>query len=113
MDFVESPDLKDLSRRNTIRVVAFGRLVATGIATIIFAVVVLFLYNPTERTYSEMNKMTEAKADPAHVEPTKEAISQQNKEVVTKKSNEMRRDATEDNTNAMDAFKKLTEQTTN
>ena len=89
-----------------------SRLAATGAAAVIFVVVVLFMYNPTERTYSEMDKMTEAKADQAYVEPTKEEIKQQNKGVVIEKSKEMRKDATEDNLEAMDAFKKLTEQTT-
>jgi len=81
------------------------RIGATAIAVIVGVAVILFLYNPMVRTYSEMDKMTEAQSDTGHVEATKEEIKEQNKVAAAAKSKKLKKSAEEDTDKAMDALR--------
>ena len=79
----------------------------TSLAILIAIMCVFFLTSPFERTYHEMEAETIAPVDATFVEPTKEEIEQSNEVAVTKVSDQKRKDATEDNTQAMKDAGKL------
>lgn len=79
--------------------------IATLLALSIIVLILLFLYNPTERSYEEMDKI--GTITPEIIEPTKDEIRASNKEVIESKSKQKEEEAEQDNTEAMEAAEKL------
>lgn len=78
---------------------------ATAVALAIILLIVLFLYNPTERSYHEMDKI--GTIVPEVIEPTKDEIKASNKEVMESKSKQKEEEAEQDNMEAMEEAEKL------
>ena len=65
-------------------------------------VIAFFLWNPMERDYEEMDKITPATEDRNIKKFTKEEIFRSNKEVINRKSTEKEMEAEADNKKAME-----------
>jgi len=79
-------------------------IAATAIALIFFVVTVLFLTNPTERSYEEMNTIGTSEVDTEYVEPTKEEIKTSSEELIEMRHEEKKEEATRDTDEAMEDF---------
>lgn len=78
---------------------------ATTLALAIVLLIMIFLYNPTERSYEEMNKI--GTIVPEVIKPTKDEIKASNKEVMESKSKQKEKEAEQDNIEAMEKAEKL------
>lgn len=114
--FMSSKSIKEgvtIKTEDTLSLIRVARFIVTMIALLMTASVFLFLYNPIERTYSEMDKITEAEPDIEYVEATKEQIKKQNEAGIAIKLKKNKEAVEVDIVRAREAFKKLIESTKN
>jgi len=84
------------------RIAVFVYNIVTSIVIIMGIVIAFFLWNPMERDYEEMDKITPATEDRNIKKFTKEEIFKSNKEVINRKSTEKEMEAEADNKKAME-----------
>lgn len=90
-------------KQEIIQFVSFVVNRTVGTLAVIFAIItVLFLYNPMERHYEEVNKIGSAVHNENSKEPSKESINITNKEVMNRKSKENKQKAEKENTEAIE-----------
>jgi len=90
-------------QQNVRKSVRVFNIAATAVAGVFILGCVLFLYNPTERTYEEMDRIKEATVDEDYAPSSKEEIEALNVESHdVKKSKEKKVKAHEENIEAMD-----------
>lgn len=93
------------NKKNISRLVSFVNAGATVVVLIVVLLIMFFLYNPTERSYEEMDKI--GTIVPEIIEPTEDEIKASNKEVMERKSVEKEKEAEQDNIEAMEKAEKL------
>lgn len=92
-------------RKKINRNVSYINTAVTVVAVSIIVLIMLFLYNPTERSYEEMDKM--GTIAPEVTEFTEDEIKASNKEVMERKSREKEQEAEKDNIEAMKEAEEL------
>ena len=101
----ELPKMDRQLRKNIKRNTSYINTGVTVLALAIIVLIVLFLYNPTERSYEEMDKI--GTITPEVTEPTKDEIKASNKEVIQSKSIDKEKEAEQDNIEAMEKAEKI------
>lgn len=101
----ELPKMDRQLRKNIKRNTSYINTGVTVLALAIIVLIILFLYNPTERSYEEMDKI--GTITPEVTEPTKDEIKASNKEVIQSKSIDKEKEAEQDNIEAMEKAKKI------
>ena len=81
--------------------VAIFCIVATALAAIALLVFALFLNNASVKDPEQVDRIQQAPLPEDFKPPTKEDIAKSNEEAVTEKADQVRKEATEDNTKAM------------
>jgi cbb3-type cytochrome oxidase subunit 3 len=101
LEIEQTPDEQGHRRRMAVRITSIVNTVATAGAVIFLIVVLLFLYNPSERSDRDMRKIQNAPIDQGFTQPSKEAIGVLNEEVLQQKSAEKEEEAKKDNSKAL------------